>query len=277
MLPEAELSALADDIARNGMQVPPLFWKDPKTGVEWLVDGRNRLEAMQRIGLPVVENGKLTPIAREGVAGTNSSDTLGALRGADPTEVAISANIARRHLSEKERVFYVKAARKAGAAFAQPQRQVDSETTGEASPVVSTVPAKTGPRKAGVSGSLPGETGEVARLADVDRKTARKYVREYDELEAAGTNPIETLAPQPKPPATPAAKPGPSVSDKVNAAANQLQAKVEALEKLALSNRLDASSVTSIDQLKSAHGGRYTHGDIHGADAIAQSRRQKAV
>jgi hypothetical protein len=55
MLSDAELDALADDIRANGMRHPIVTWTD-SDGVEWLVDGRNRLAACDIAGVdPVFE------------------------------------------------------------------------------------------------------------------------------------------------------------------------------------------------------------------------------
>jgi hypothetical protein len=48
-LSEEELDALAEDIKENGLQNPIATWFD-KDEQEWLIDGRNRLDALSRLG-----------------------------------------------------------------------------------------------------------------------------------------------------------------------------------------------------------------------------------
>src|SRR5215216_5780836 len=53
---DAELDELADDIARNGLHHKPVFWggfvgPDDEDLCPELIDGRNRLEAMERAGI----------------------------------------------------------------------------------------------------------------------------------------------------------------------------------------------------------------------------------
>jgi hypothetical protein len=49
MMGPDELKVLAEDIRLNGVQNPIATWFD-KDEQEWLIDGRNRLEALQRLG-----------------------------------------------------------------------------------------------------------------------------------------------------------------------------------------------------------------------------------
>jgi hypothetical protein len=46
LMPPEELQALADDIKANGIRVPPESYID-EDGKYWLLDGRNRLDAME--------------------------------------------------------------------------------------------------------------------------------------------------------------------------------------------------------------------------------------
>ena len=46
MMTDAELQALGEDIKANGQTIPILFWRGG--GKLFLIDGRNRLEAMER-------------------------------------------------------------------------------------------------------------------------------------------------------------------------------------------------------------------------------------
>src|SRR5262245_44342023 len=77
MLPEAELSALSEDIKQNGLIHPIVLDAE---GL--LLDGRNRLAACE---LAKVEPKTVT------------------YRGLDPLHYVVSANLARRHLNETQR------------------------------------------------------------------------------------------------------------------------------------------------------------------------------
>jgi phage N-6-adenine-methyltransferase len=79
MLPESELSELADDIAKHGLKNAVTLTRD---GV--LLDGRNRVAACTRAGV---------------------KPRFGQYEGDDPTAYVVSINLRRRHLSQEERAF----------------------------------------------------------------------------------------------------------------------------------------------------------------------------
>ena len=54
LMSDDELAALGADIVANGLKHPIVFWDTNKGTPEFqrfLIDGRNRLEAMERVGL----------------------------------------------------------------------------------------------------------------------------------------------------------------------------------------------------------------------------------
>jgi hypothetical protein len=81
MLPDADLNALAADIKTNGQRQAVVLTR--VNGRLHVLDGRNRLEAMERAGL-----------ARQVQTAT--------LTVADPAAYVISANIRRRHLTKAQ-------------------------------------------------------------------------------------------------------------------------------------------------------------------------------
>jgi hypothetical protein len=94
MMSDEELAALGKDIDnRHGLKEPITFDSD---GL--LLDGRNRLEAMERKGL----------LLRPG-------DTCSLLRGEDAVAYIISKNIFRRHLTKQQQADLIVDARMAAA------------------------------------------------------------------------------------------------------------------------------------------------------------------
>jgi hypothetical protein len=99
-----ELKALADDIKASGLQFNILA--SEIDGKLQLIDGRNRLDAMQQLGYRFEVLGGdfcfTSPSGREGKA-----DLIG--DGADPYALALSLNVHRRHLtSEQKRAIIVR-------------------------------------------------------------------------------------------------------------------------------------------------------------------------
>jgi hypothetical protein len=86
MLSEAELDALAADIQANGLRQPIVLWT-PDDRTPFVLDGRNRLDALARAGLAESESW---------------FQRLDVNTVADPAAFVISANIRRRHLAKEE-------------------------------------------------------------------------------------------------------------------------------------------------------------------------------
>jgi hypothetical protein len=93
-----ELKALGEDIKKHGglPAVPPVLWEAEKGAPLLLLDGRNRLDAMEAVGLPVLD--------KEGKWLSSSLDfRCTRIRGEDPYAIVISANFHRRHLTAEQR------------------------------------------------------------------------------------------------------------------------------------------------------------------------------
>lgn len=82
MLGAEELQALADDIKAHGLKEPIVLWRG-LDGQQFLIDGRNRLEAAERGGVEIPES-------------------MFRVDEGNPAALAISLNIKRRHLPKKE-------------------------------------------------------------------------------------------------------------------------------------------------------------------------------
>src|SRR5262245_53202264 len=93
MMSDEELAELGADIMKNGLQHPIIWW-DRFDGERILIDGRNRIEAMERIGIKPEWCFKVH-------------------YGDDPTARIISLNIRRRHLTKQQQADLIVAAHKA--------------------------------------------------------------------------------------------------------------------------------------------------------------------
>jgi hypothetical protein len=130
MMSDEELKALGENIKSNGLKVPTLFWRAPNSECGYqLIDGRNRLEAMERAGIEI-------PVDRFGLPdkyrGSMSAKTSSAK---DPASLVIGLNIHRRHLTKQERADLIVAAFKATEARRQlgevPKRHVKGKAGSE--------------------------------------------------------------------------------------------------------------------------------------------------
>lgn len=83
---DAELQQLGEDIKNNGLQMPLALLRDGS-----LIDGRNRLDAMERAGLRIFD-----PLGDLALPHTTADID-------DPHLYVVSANFHRRHLMPKQR------------------------------------------------------------------------------------------------------------------------------------------------------------------------------
>jgi hypothetical protein len=122
LLAEDELLKLGEDIKTNGLKEPVILWS-PGSPADYglsghpldsalLLDGRNRLSAMEIVGMCIVgQDGRITtPIPMPQV-----------LYGAniDPASYVISKNIHRRHLTKEQQADLIIRAFEAGTGFAK--------------------------------------------------------------------------------------------------------------------------------------------------------------
>jgi hypothetical protein len=95
LLAEAELKELAENIKANGLIEQINFWE--KDGQTFLLDGRNRLDAMAIGGLLGIDGVQLIN-KKSGNAVRWKVFTAG-----DPYAIALSLNVHRRHLTSEQR------------------------------------------------------------------------------------------------------------------------------------------------------------------------------
>jgi len=91
LLPPEELAEMTERIKANGIQVPLAFYTDEQ-GKIWLLDGRNRLDALAASGYDVEAFLKSKP-SRLHYRAPND----------DPEEVVVRLNIFRRHLTQEQK------------------------------------------------------------------------------------------------------------------------------------------------------------------------------
>jgi hypothetical protein len=142
-----ELRALGEDIIKNGLTSPIALWRASPDGQAVLLDGRNRLDAIELV------TGKPVEIDASGLMAGDflATDKVVVLdgRSVDPWAYVISANIHRRHLSAEQRQNLLiqaiaRAPEKSDRQIAKEigvdhktiaSARVKGETTGEISPV----------------------------------------------------------------------------------------------------------------------------------------------
>jgi hypothetical protein len=91
------LKALGEDIRKNGLTSPIVLYGDQPS----LLDGRNRLDAMEAVGISLVcESGRFD---RAALGGACVNDVIRRVVEGDPYEYVVSANLHRRHLTAKQK------------------------------------------------------------------------------------------------------------------------------------------------------------------------------
>src|SRR5262249_1310783 len=93
-----ELRELGEDIKKHGglPAVPLVLWEAERSAPPFLLDGRNRLDAMEAVGLPVLDT-------QGEWLNWNLACRCTQIRGNDPYAYVISANIHRRHLTAEQK------------------------------------------------------------------------------------------------------------------------------------------------------------------------------
>ena len=98
LMDKQSLKDLAADIQENGLENPVILYSDYSNGrKQYLLDGRNRLDAMELAGMMILDkDNKLLDSVTGGISYTSM--------GRNPATVVISQNINRRHLTKKQKV-----------------------------------------------------------------------------------------------------------------------------------------------------------------------------
>jgi ParB-like nuclease family protein len=101
MMSDTEIHELAKDIRVNGLRQPIVLWQAQADGPYFVLDGRNRFEALMRLGAeipPTVSADDLVVTLYD----HRFSLFATATRDVDPAAYVISANITRRHLTKEQ-------------------------------------------------------------------------------------------------------------------------------------------------------------------------------
>jgi ParB-like chromosome segregation protein Spo0J len=190
MMSPEELKTLAEDIKANGLRHPVVF----QSGVtDVLLDGRNRLDAMESVGMAILnEDGRcIDPL------GWDETDV-------DPYTYVISANIHRRHLTPAQKGDLTEKLLKT-----KPERS-DRETARIAKVDHKTVGARRAKLEAtGEIPQLPARTGADGKA----RKPSSKTQRRRKQAIAREPDPGVKIAAPTEPPQNEASPPPATVAD----------------------------------------------------------------
>ena len=104
MMFDGDIKELAEDIQNHGLQKPIALWRSGPDQPWQVLDGRNRLDALTRIGvdLPTISNGTNPDVHMPNGEVRRDVFTF-KHHVSDPAAFVISANIHRRHLTKEER------------------------------------------------------------------------------------------------------------------------------------------------------------------------------
>jgi hypothetical protein len=102
-----ELKALGEDIGKNGLRVPVVVWSADHDSEWFLLDGRNRLDALETLRRHVIKQTAEDSwffsdhVLVEHVTGCG--ERVNREPPTDPYEFVLSANVHRRHLSAEQK------------------------------------------------------------------------------------------------------------------------------------------------------------------------------
>lgn len=172
LLSDPELTELSKDIAAHGLKEKITLWRggDEPTAPLYLLDGRNRLEALKRAGRLDLDG--LEPVDEYVVV-------LGPREVRDPAAFVISKNIKRRHLTKEQQAELILKAVKA--------------TMTDSAKVARSVPRDAKGRVRGSSkDAVMAAAIEVAEPLSISKRTLQR-------VRARGNAPGERPSPEPRP------------------------------------------------------------------------------
>lgn len=117
MLSDDELDLLSQDITANGLREAIVIWRacDDRSDQIYILDGRNRMEALARLGVRFPLPGPETEFPLEAEFPDGHTDTVFRwCHTAEPAKYVIGANIRRRHLTKEQQAELILLALQAG-------------------------------------------------------------------------------------------------------------------------------------------------------------------
>ena len=161
LLPLMELEAQRDlgrDVKVHGLQARAVVYVNAN-GERSLLDGRNRLDGMEYVGLPVLKNGTLDP------------NIFQEISNVDPIAYVLSANLHRRHLSAKDKRALI-----GNLLQAYPDKSDRQIAHSSASP---TTPSPTSAANSKHVGKLPTSKTALIRRVGSSRRRTRLHDQNY--------------------------------------------------------------------------------------------------
>ena len=102
-----ELAELGKDIVANGLQQPIVTYRGGDNDEVMLLDGRNRLDALEAAGIELVKNGGFLVSEPGGCDRSSKAPSqpylIRHVTGIDPYAFVLSANVHRRHLTAEQK------------------------------------------------------------------------------------------------------------------------------------------------------------------------------
>jgi hypothetical protein len=195
-----ELKALGEDIKKNRLRHSIVLWGGRGNVPDQLLDGRNRLEAMEALGILKVNKGALYYKSPDGWSPVLTQHLP---RKVDPYEYVLSANIHRRHLTSAQRIEllekvlkanpHMSSRRAAKLACVSPTTGTKTRARLEASGDVSTVDTSIDTRGRKQPAKKNGKQPAKKKRRDVDDFLAEKRAREAKD--AVATADVDSTVP----------------------------------------------------------------------------------
>lgn len=161
---EDDIKELAKSIRETGLREGVTLWEVGSR--QFLLDGQTRLDALERLGIKVIDG--------DGLDEEFVKETINSVSSFTAAQAVIAGNIRRRHLTPKQRATL--AAEAIAAERAMRKDKPPKGIIGKSFPIIGE--HGKAPRKKGVRGSVKGDVAQVAEMAGVSKPTARKAIRE---------------------------------------------------------------------------------------------------
>jgi hypothetical protein len=174
MLADGYLRELGEDIKKHGLRTPVVLWSETADGGDgsvpaYLLDGRNRLDAMELVGMATTEVGD------QGQHRLSHQIDAKYLHS-DPAAYVITANLRRRHLRPRDLVLHAMAIRTAATTGGRSEPLRGAEYRDATGTLRQTRPNDRVSAKGGRGHK--GEATEIAEQTGVPARTVRRVLRE---------------------------------------------------------------------------------------------------